>query len=232
MMNDPLPFTTLILSASLVVQVVIGMLILASVMSWAMIFQRVLLLGRASRDLRHFEDYFWSGTNLRELYDELRQSPELTGIETIFVAALREYDRLTDQAEADPDAVMTGVQRAARVAVSREEASLERHLGFLATVSSTSPFIGLFGTVIGIMNAFRAVANMSQATLATVAPGIAEALIATAVGIFAAVPALIGFNRFSARVEVLVKSYEAFVDELISILDHHSRTQGSEAGQT
>lgn len=215
------------MNASWMVQLVIVILVVTSVISWAMIFQRWIVLGRALKDMEQFEDYFWSGTNLRELYDELANAPELTGVESIFVAALREYDRLAEQAGADPDAVMNGVQRATRVAVSREEAALEKHLGFLATVGSTSPFIGLFGTVIGIINAFRSLSNMSQATLASVAPGIAEALIATALGIFAAVPAMIGFNRFSARVEILVKSYEAFVDELISILDHYSRTQDS-----
>ena len=209
------------------VQVVIVILVVASVISWAMIFQRWIVLGRSLKDMEQFEDHFWSGTNLRELYDELNEARELTGVESIFVAALREFDRLEEQAGADPDAMMNGVQRATRVAVSRQEAALEKHLGFLATVGSTSPFIGLFGTVIGIINALTSLSSMSQATIASVAPGMAEALIATALGIFAAVPALIGFNRFSARVEILVRSYEAFVDELISILDHYSRTQKS-----
>ena len=194
------------------------LLLVASVVSWAMIFQRWLALSRALNELRDFEDHFWSGADLRELYNELAKHEDLTGIETIFVSGFSEFERLRSQANADPDAVMSGVQRATRVAVSRAEASLEKHLGFLATVASTSPFIGLFGTVWGIMNSFRSLANMSQATLASVAPGISEALIATAMGLFAAIPALIGYNRFSARVEVITKSYESFSDELISIL--------------
>lgn len=217
-MNEPLPLYDLVINATVLVQLVMLLLLVASVISWAMIFQRWLALSRALNELRDFEDHFWSGADLRELYNELVKHEDLTGIETIFVSGFSEFERLRSQANADPDAVMSGVQRATRVAVSRAEANLEKHLGFLATVASTSPFIGLFGTVWGIMNSFRSLANMSQATLASVAPGISEALIATAMGLFAAIPALIGYNRFSARVEVITKSYESFSDELISIL--------------
>ena len=217
-MNDPLPIFDLIINASFLVQVVMGLLAVASVVSWSMIVQRLISLNRAKKDLQEFEDFFWSGTDLTTLYHDLSATNELTGIEAIFVAGFQEFQRLSEQTGVGPDAMMQGVQRATRVAVSREEAQLEKHLGFLATVGSTSPYVGLFGTVWGIMNSFRSLANMSQATLASVAPGISEALIATAMGLFAAIPAVIGFNRFSARAEVLVKSYEAFVDELISIL--------------
>ncbi len=217
-MNDPLPIFDLIINASFLVQVVMGLLAVASVVSWSMIVQRWISLNRAKKDLQEFEDFFWSGTDLTTLYHDLSATNELTGIEAIFIAGFQEFQRLSEQTGVGPDAMMQGVQRATRVAVSREAAQLEKHLGFLATVGSTSPYVGLFGTVWGIMNSFRSLANMSQATLASVAPGISEALIATAMGLFAAIPAVIGFNRFSARAEVLVKSYEAFVDELISIL--------------
>jgi len=209
----------LIANASFLVQLVMALLALASVASWVMIFQRWLALNRVRRQMDDFEDEFWSGVDLRELYTQLEEEPEnLTGSETVFLAGFREFLRLSEQAGADPDAVMQGVQRAMRVALNHEEERLERHLAFLATVGSTSPYVGLFGTVWGIMNSFRSLANMSQATLASVAPGISEALIATAMGLFAAIPAVIGFNRFSARAEVLMKRYETFAEELTSVL--------------
>ena len=209
----------LIANASFLVQLVMALLALASVASWVMIFQRWLALNRVRRQMDDFEDEFWSGVDLRELYTQLEAEPDnLTGSETVFLAGFREFLRLSEQAGADPDAVMQGVQRAMRVALNHEEERLERHLAFLATVGSTSPYVGLFGTVWGIMNSFRSLANMSQATLASVAPGISEALIATAMGLFAAIPAVIGFNRFSARAEVLMKRYETFAEELTSVL--------------
>ncbi len=218
-MPEQLSILEIVVSASPLVQFVMLVLALASVASWVMIFQRWFALNRVRRQMDDFEEEFWSGVDLRELYGELEQDPEsLNGSETVFLAGFREFLRLSEQSGADPDAVMQGVQRAMRVALTREEESLERHLAFLATVGSTSPYIGLFGTVWGIMNAFRNLANMSQATLASVAPGISEALIATAMGLFAAIPAVIGYNRFSARVEGLMKRYEAFADELTSIL--------------
>ncbi len=208
----------LITNAGIVVQVVMGTLVLASLVSWMMIFQKAILLNRAQRDLDRFEDHFWSGIDLRELYQNLEENSSLNGIENLFYSGFREYTRLAEQAGADPDAIMQGVQRAMRIALSREEARLDTHLPFLATVGSTSPYVGLFGTVWGIMNSFRSLANMSQATLASVAPGISEALVATAMGLFAAIPAVIAFNRYSARVDSLVKRYEAFSDEVTTIL--------------
>ena len=208
----------LITNAGIVVQVVMGMLVLASLVSWMMIFQKAILLNRAQRDLDRFEDHFWSGIDLRELYQNLEENSSLNGIENLFYSGFREYTRLAEQAGADPDAIMQGVQRAMRIALSREEARLDTHLPFLATVGSTSPYVGLFGRVWGIMNSFRSLANMSQATLASVAPGISEALVATAMGLFAAIPAVIAFNRYSARVDSLVKRYEAFSDEVTTIL--------------
>ena len=201
------------------------LLVLASVASWIMIFNRWRVLRVAIHELNTFEDYFWSGIDLREFYGELADDEQLSGIENMFVSGFREFDRLSEQANAEPDSLMQGVQRAMRVALTREEERLETHLAFLATVGSTSPYVGLFGTVIGIMNSFRSLANMSQATLASVAPGISEALIATAIGLFAAIPAVIAYNRYSAKVDVLVKRYEAFNDELVSILFRAAHTR-------
>ena len=218
-MTEPISILELVLGASALVQFVMALLALASVVSWAMIFQRWFALNRVGREMDDFEDHFWSGIDLRSLFTQLdEEEAPLTGIESVFVAGFREFQRLSEQASADPEATMQGVQRSMRIAVAREESRLERHLPFLATVGSTSPYIGLFGTVWGIMNSFRSLANMTQATLASVAPGISEALVATAMGLFAAIPAVIGYNRFAARVETLTKRYEAFADELASIL--------------
>jgi biopolymer transport protein TolQ len=215
---EQLSIFELVANASALVQIVMGVLMMASLSSWVMIFQRWIYLRRVSGEVDDFEDHFWSGIDLRELYRELDAEEDLSGIETVFVSGFREYGRLSDQSGVDTDAIMQGVQRAMRVALNREEEKLETHLAFLATVGSTSPYIGLFGTVWGIMNSFRSLANMSQATLATVAPGISEALVATAMGLFAAIPAVIGYNRFSARVEVLLKRYDTFSEEFAAIL--------------
>ncbi len=224
-MPEQLSIFELIANASLLVQLVMAMLLAASVASWMMIFQRWMFLRKVTTEMERFEEHFWSGIDLRKLYGQLEGADDLTGIEKIFVAGFKEFSRLSEQAGADTDAVMQGVQRSMRVAVSREEEQLERNLPFLATVGSTSPYVGLFGTVWGIMNSFRSLANMTQATLASVAPGISEALIATAMGLFAAIPAVIGYNRFSARVDVLMGRYETFADELTSLLQRaaHAR---------
>ena len=224
-MSEPLSIYALVANASLLVQIIMALLAAVSVASWVMIFQRWRALDRIQLELNEFEDYFWSGIDLRELHRDLQDDSSLTGIETVFVAGFTEFQRLSEQPNTDPDSIMQGVQRVMRVEVSREEERLEKHLAFLATVGSSSPYVGLFGTVWGIMNSFRSLANMSQATLASVAPGISEALIATAMGLFAAIPAVIGYNRFSARVEVLMKRYEAFADELTSVLFRHSHAE-------
>jgi biopolymer transport protein TolQ len=208
----------MVANASPLVILVLAVLALVSLISWVMIFQRWIFLRRATAEADEFEDHFWSGIDLRELHRELDSEEVLTGIETIFVAGFKEYSRLSEQSGADAESIMQGVQRSMRVALNREEEKLETHLAFLATVGSTSPYIGLFGTVWGIMNTFRSLANMTQATLATVAPGISEALIATAMGLFAAIPAVIGYNRFSARVEILLKRYDTFTEEFTTIL--------------
>ena len=218
-MTEQISILELVANASLLVQFVMLLLALASVASWALIFQRWFALNRVQREVDDFEEEFWSGVELGDLMKEIEaQDGEHTGIESVFIAGFGEYQRLSTRGGADPDAVMQNVQRAMRVALNREEERLARNLPFLATVGSTSPYVGLFGTVWGIMNSFRSLANMTQATLAAVAPGISEALVATAMGLFAAIPAVIGYNRFAARVEILMKRCEAFADELTSIL--------------
>ncbi|MGB0205945.1 MAG: protein TolQ [Neptuniibacter sp.] len=218
-MAEKMSIWSLVANASVVVQLVMVLLLLASVLSWIMIFQRHFVLTKARKSLRKFEDRFWSGVDLGQLFREINQTPnDDCGAKNIFRAGIKEYSRLTQQPGYDPDAVMDGIQRSMRVALAREEDKLETHLPFLATVGSTSPYIGLFGTVWGIMNSFRGLANVHQATLASVAPGISEALIATAIGLFAAIPAVIAYNRYSAKVEYLLGNYETFADEFSSIL--------------
>ncbi len=221
-MNEPLSIIDLILNASPLVQMVMAVLILASMVSWIIIFQRGFLLAAVRRDATQFENDFWSGERgLGQLYVELEERGEApVGIENIFSSGFKEFTR-SKQEGSDPDRVMENVQRAMRVALSREEERLETHLPFLATVGSTSPYIGLFGTVWGIMNSFRGLATVNQVSLAVVAPGISEALIATAIGLFAAIPAVIAYNRFSAQVEVIVNRFEAFTEEFSSILNRN-----------
>jgi biopolymer transport protein TolQ len=226
-MTEQLSILELILNASLLVQGVMGLLMLASLISWFMIFQRGFALSSIRRDSATFENEFWSGKDLRKIYMELdveEHNPE--GMEQIFVAGFKEFSRLRKQDNPDPDRVMQNVQRAMRVAMAREEERLETHLAFLATVGSTSPYIGLFGTVWGIMNSFRSLATVEQASLSIVAPGISEALIATAMGLFAAIPAVIAYNRYSAQVEVIVNRFEAFTEEFTGILQRAVHANG------
>ena len=229
MHEENLSILALMTNASLLVQAVMAILFIASVISWIMIIQRGLFLSGAERSFREFEDTFWSGVDLNKLYQELteraQQSGHVDGIENVFRAGFREFNRLAQTDKADPDAVMEGTDRAMRVALSREDEKLSTNLPFLASVASVSPYIGLFGTVWGIMNSFRGLAMLQQATLATVAPGISEALIATAMGLFAAIPAVIAYNRYAAKVEVINANYETFSEEFSSILHRqvHSR---------
>ena len=216
---DQMSMWNLISNASLVVQLVMLILVGASIASWVLIFQRSQLLRAARNSLNIFEDRFWSGVDLSKLYREVCSNPDPdSGVEQIFRAGFKEFSRLNQQQHANPESVMDGVARSMRVAISHEEEKLEQALPFLATVGSTSPYIGLFGTVWGIMNSFRGLAQVQQATLATVAPGIAEALIATAIGLFAAIPAVIAYNRFAARGENLIARYYTFADEFQAIL--------------
>ncbi len=219
-MTESLSIVDLVVGASLVVQLVMGLLFVASMASWIMIFQRGFNLNATSRSNTEFEDEIWSGKDWGNIYVEMQARDEgiHVGMESIFAAGFKEYTRMKKQKDADPDAIMQNVQRFMRSAMSLEEERLETHLAFLATVGSTSPYIGLFGTVWGIMNSFRGLATVQQASLAIVAPGISEALVATAMGLFAAIPAVIAYNRFAAQVEIIVKRCEGFIDEFSSIL--------------
>ncbi|AQA19993.1 protein TolQ [Halioglobus japonicus] len=221
-MEEQLSLIDLILHASFTVQVVMAMLVMASILSWYMIVQRYIYFRNAREEMYSFEERFWSGIDLSQLYREGNEKASdghaILGMESIFRAGFKEFSRLAQQKEMDSEAILEGSRRAMRVAVLREEERLERHLAFLASVGSTSPYIGLFGTVWGIMHSFRGLANATQATLATVAPGISEALVATAMGLFAAIPAVLAYNRFAAKVEVFSNRYDTFVDEFSSIL--------------
>ncbi|WP_257293584.1 protein TolQ [Endozoicomonas sp. YOMI1] len=214
-------------NASWIVLLVLLLLVAVSIVSWMMIFQRGILLRDAQQAMIAFEDRFWSGMDLILLYKEVQQNEQPdSGVEHIFKAGFTEFTRLRNQGTGDPDAVMEGAQRAMRVAISREQERLEANLPFLASVGSTCPYLGLFGTVVGIMNSFRGLAVVQQPTLASVAPGIAEALLTTAVGLVAAIPAVVAYNRYASRVEALVSNYETFADEFSSILHRkvYSRT--------
>jgi len=222
-MSNDLSFAHLILNASPVVQFVIGLLAFASVSSWTMIFDRMRVIRHAKRDATEFETRFWSGGDLAELYRQIeRDGEDETGMAAIFRAGFREFARLRGKGPIEPMAVVHGAQRSMRVALSREMDALENHLSTLATVGSTSPYVGLFGTVWGIMNSFTALGNVKQATLALVAPGIAEALIATAIGLFAAIPAVVAYNRYANDVERLNNRYDDFLEEFATILQRQA----------
>ncbi|ABC31609.1 Biopolymer transport protein [Hahella chejuensis KCTC 2396] len=227
-MEDKLSIWALISNASFLVQIVMLILLAASIVSWMIIFQRARIFGLARRATTKFEERFWSGMDLNQLYRESSAAPNPnSGMEQIFRSGFKEFSRLRQQAGVDPDAVMEGTQRSMRVAMSREMDRLEAHLPFLATVGSTTPYIGLFGTVWGIMNSFRGLAHLQQATISTVAPGISEALIATAMGLFAAIPAVIAYNRYSARSESLANSFQTFAEEFSSILHRRVHAKSS-----
>ena len=204
----------LILDASPAVKFVLLILFFASIVSWVMIVQRWLVLSSATEGVRSFEQRFWSGMDLTQLYKEgsqmQKEEIQVVGLENLFRAGFKEFMRLRQQGSVDKEAIMEGAQRAMRVAYSREEEKLEKHLAFLATVGSVTPYIGLFGTVIGIMNSFLGLATQGQATLQVVAPGIAEALFATAMGLFAAIPAVVAYNRYSSTVNSITSSYITF----------------------
>ena len=194
------------------------MALAASVTSWMMIFRKRQMLNRAENGANAFEEKFWSGTDLTQLYETVSRNNTSDGLERIFESGFKEFSRMREQGRATPGVLVEAAQRGMRIALVRETDRLEHHLSYLATVGSTSPYIGLFGTVWGIMHSFRGLANSTQATLATVAPGISEALIATAMGLFAAIPAVLAFNRFASKVDVLSNRYDTFMDEFSSIL--------------
>lgn len=215
----------LVLHASLLVKFVMLILLGFSISCWSMIFQRQKVISSAQKQLKSFEDKFWSGADLSKLYSEVSARSHVSGIESLFVAGFKEFAKLRKSNMNTPQAVVDGTHRAMRVSLSREVDELETHLTFMATVGSISPYIGLFGTVWGIMNSFIGLGAVQQATLASVAPGIAEALIATAMGLFAAIPAVMAFNRFSHHIEKLENSYINFIEEFSSILQRQSAAE-------
>ena len=197
-------------------------LALASLVSWAIIFRKRLVINRARREADQFEKNFWSGGDLSQLYRGIESRGGATGMASIFEFGFREFARLRQQGGMPPDQLLEGARRAMRVAQLKEIDRLEHSLATLATVGSTSPYVGLFGTVWGIMNAFTGLGNVQQATLAMVAPGIAEALVATAIGLFAAIPAVVAFNRYADQVGRLEVRYDAFMEEFSTILQRHA----------
>ena len=224
-MATDLSIINLVLHASVLVQLVMLLLLGLSVMSWFVIFRKRQIMIVARTAAKQFETRFWSGGDLAQFYKELSaRSDRMRGMEGIFHASFKEFVRLRQQPGLETRDIREGVQRAMRVALNRETEALEHHLPFLATVGSTSPYVGLFGTVWGIMNSFHALGNVNQATLAMVAPGISEALIATAMGLFAAIPAVIGYNRYSTETDRLVNRYDNFMEEFSSVLQRQAHS--------
>src|SRR5256714_12536325 len=227
---EQLSILRLIAQASVPVQVVIGILLLAWLGSWGVIFRKRRVIGRARREADRFEGRFWSGDDLAQLYRAIESGGGATGMAGIFEFGFREFARQRQSASGG-DQLLEGSRRAMRVAQLKEIDRLEHSLATLATVGSTSPYVGLFGTVWGIMSAFSSLGNVQQATLAMVAPGISEALVATAVGLFAAIPAVVAYNRFADQVTRLEMRFDAFIEEFSTILQRHA-TRGSGAVAT
>jgi biopolymer transport protein TolQ len=214
---------SLVANASIVVQIVLALLVLVSLMSWTYIFKKYFDVKRAQRQTTRFEEDFWSGGDLNDLYARVNNRREQVGaLGRVFEAGMREFLKSRQQ-KSDPGAQLDAARRAMRAAFQREMEVLEAHLSFLASVGSVSPYVGLFGTVLGIMNAFRSLANVQAATLAHVAPGIAEALVATAIGLFAAIPAVVMYNRFIHDTDRLAVRFENFVEEFSNILQRQAR---------
>ncbi len=224
--TQDLSILAMFLNASVVVQVVMALLLVVSFMSWYFIFHKLFTIRRARGQTEQFERDFWSGNDLNALYQSAVNHRHSTGsLERIFEAGFREYAKLRSQRAADPSVLVDGARRAMRATYQREMDRLESHLAFLASVGSVSPYVGLLGTVWGIMHAFRGLANVQQATLAAVAPGIAEALVATAIGLFAAIPAVVAYNRYSHDVDRLAVRFESFMEEFSNILQRQAHAK-------
>ncbi len=225
-MNQDMSILTLVLHASFVVQVVMAGLLLVSLASWTVIFGKLFGLARVRRLNDEFEREFWSGANLNDLHQAAGRKAEAAPMERIFASGMREFLKLRERKVADAGALIDGARRAMRASFQRELDTIESNLSFLASVGSVSPYVGLFGTVWGIMHAFIGLSNLQQVTLATVAPGIAEALVATAIGLFAAIPAVIAYNRFARDIDRIAITLETFIEEFSNILHrnagHHS----------
>ncbi len=224
--TQDLSFVHLIGNASVLVQLVMGLLLGVSLMSWWYIFIKLFAIRNEVRLTEEFEDAFWHNRNLNELYKQASSSPRsgLGALERIFSAGFVEFVKLRKQQGVDVSSVMDGTRRAMRATYQREMDRLESHLAFLASVGSVSPYVGLFGTVWGIMNAFRGLSNVGQATLAHVAPGIAEALVATAMGLFAAIPAVVAYNRYAHDIDRLATRFESFTEEFSNVLQRQPLT--------
>jgi biopolymer transport protein TolQ len=228
-MGDQLSIVRLVIQASVPVQIVIALLVLASLSSWAIIFRKGRIIARARREADRFEGRFWSGDDLSQLYRAIESRGGATGMAGIFEFGFREFARQR-QSATNPEQLLEGSRRAMRVAQLKEIDRLEHSLATLATVGSISPYVGLFGTVWGIMSAFASLGNVQQATLAMVAPGISEALVTTAIGLFAAIPAVIAYNRFADQCTRLEMRFDAFIEEFSTILQRHAARGGSAVG--
>ncbi|NCN71627.1 MAG: protein TolQ [Betaproteobacteria bacterium] len=227
-MNQDLSIFQLVLNASVVVQVVMALLISISIASWAAIFRKLFALGKVKQLNDTFERDFWSGSNLNDLFAAATQNARTAGpMERIFASGMREYQKLRERHITDPSTLMDGARRAMRASFQREMDVVETHLSFLASVGSVSPYVGLFGTVWGIMHAFTGLAALTQVTLATVAPGIAEALVATAIGLFAAIPAVVAYNRFARDIDRIAIRLETFIEEFSNILQRNVGAQSA-----
>ena len=221
-MNQDLSIVQLLLNASWVVQAVVLVLMLVSVMSWAAIFRKLISLKEVKNLNEDFERDFWSGKSLNELFAAAQQNAKFSGpMERIFASGMREYQKLRERRITDSGLLMDGARRAMRASLQREMDAIESNLSMLASVGSVSPYVGLFGTVWGIMHAFTGLAALQQVTLAKVAPGIAEALVATAIGLFAAIPAVLAFNRFSRDIDRVANKLETFIEEFSNILQRN-----------
>lgn len=226
-MNQDLNILQLVLHASVVVQLVMAALLVVSLTSWTVIFGKLFGLKRVREGNETFERDFWSGRSLQELYAAASQSERANApMQRIFASGMREFLKLRERKVSDANALLDGARRAMRASFQRELDAIESHLSFLATAGSVSPYVGLFGTVWGIMHAFTGLANLQQVTLATVAPGIAEALVATAIGLFAAIPAVIAYNRFARDIDRTAIQMETFIEEFSNILARNVNPAG------
>ena len=227
-MNQEFSIVQLLLDASWVVQAVVLLLLFVSLTSWTAIFRKLLSLSDVQRLNDEFEREFWSGKSLQELFAAAQQNAKLAGpMERIFASGMREYQKLRERRITDSGLLMDGARRAMRASLQREMDAIESNLSMLASVGSVSPYVGLFGTVWGIMHAFTGLAQMQQVTLAKVAPGIAEALVATAIGLFAAIPAVLAFNRFSRDIDRVANRLETFIEEFSNILQRNVGAQAT-----
>ena len=223
-MNQDLSILHLVVNASFIVQLVMLLLLIGSITSWAAIFRKLRALKNIKTQNEEFERDFWSGTSLNDLYAAAAQNAKQGGpMERIFASGMREYQKLRERRISDAATLLDGARRAMRASFQREMDAAETNLSFLASVGSVSPYVGLFGTVWGIMHSFRGLSNVGQATLSAVAPGIAEALVATAIGLFAAIPAVIAYNRFSHQIDRLAIRFESFMEEFSNILQRQMR---------